>query len=139
MTNKFWIGLVIAFIISLSGVAYQKFLKSPRCDYDGSPIPPIYEVNLILKDDSTKRFCSIYCAKQWFEKNKQAVDHAVVTDEIRGNKIESYMAYFVESELITNETNDNRIHVFQQRQDAITHAEKFNGIIIDDPFYVEED
>ncbi|MBE7444254.1 MAG: hypothetical protein HS132_03030 [Planctomycetia bacterium] len=55
------------------------------------------------------------------------MDHVIVTDEMRGNKIDSYMAYFVESELVTNKTNDNRIHVFQQRQDAITHAESFTA------------
>lgn len=48
------------------------------------------------------------------------------------------MAYFVESELITHETNDNRIHVFQQRQDALTHAQKFHGRMVDDPFTIEE-
>ncbi len=138
MAKNFWIGLVIIFCISLTGVFYQKFLKNPRCAYDGSAVAPIYEVNVITKDGSHKKFCSIYCATQWFKKNIQQVDHVIVTDEIRGNKIDSYMAYFVESELITNETNDNRIHVFQQRQDAITHAEKFHGTMVDDPFTVDE-
>ena len=138
MTKKFWIGLIIIFIIALIGVSYQKFLKSPHCAYDGSSVTPIYEVDIVLKDKSTKKFCSIYCATQWFKNNVTLIDHVVVTDEIRGNKIDSYMAYFVESELITNETNDNRIHVFQQRQDAITHAEKFHGTMTDDPFSLDE-
>ncbi|MDN3511838.1 MAG: hypothetical protein QY310_12695 [Candidatus Jettenia sp. CY-1] len=138
MTKKFWIGIVIVLTIALIGVSYQKFLRNPRCAYDGSPIAPIYEVDIVLKDASIHRFCSIYCATQWFRKNTQPVDHILVTDEIRGNKIDSYMAYFVESELITNETNDNRIHVFQQRQDALTHAEKFHGKMTDDPFTIDE-
>ncbi|MCF6154841.1 MAG: hypothetical protein E3K36_06215 [Candidatus Brocadia sp.] len=138
MTKKFWIGLIIILIVALAGVSYQKFLKSPRCVYDGSAIPLIYEVDIVLKDHSVKKFCSIYCAVQWFQNNAQWVDHVIVTDEIRGNKIDSYMAYFVESELITNETNDNRIHVFQQRQDALTHAEKFHGTMTDDPFGMDE-
>lgn len=138
MTKKFWIGLIIILIVALAGVFYQKFLKNPRCAYDGSAIPRIYEVDIVLKDHSTRKFCSIYCAAQWFKSNAQWVDHVIVTDEIRGNKIDSYMAYFVESELITNETNDNRIHVFQQRQDALTHAEKFHGTMIDDPFTLDE-
>ncbi|HHT9138396.1 MAG TPA: hypothetical protein ACFYEK_14280 [Candidatus Wunengus sp. YC60] len=138
MTKKFWIGLIIIFVISLIGVSYQKFLKNPRCAYEGSAIPQIYEVDIVLKDKSTRKFCSIYCAAQWFKNNAKLVDHAIVTDEIRGNKIDSYMAYFVESELVTNETNDNRIHVFQQRQDALTHAEKFHGTMTDDPFAIDE-
>ncbi|MBE7548244.1 MAG: hypothetical protein HS127_14300 [Planctomycetia bacterium] len=48
------------------------------------------------------------------------------------------MAHFVESELITNETNDNRIHVFQQREYAQIHMDKFNGRIVDDPFEPDE-
>jgi len=138
MTKKFWIGLAIIFGIALGGVLYQKFIKSPRCAYDGSAVTPIYEVDIVLKDRSTRKFCSIYCAAQWFKNNAQLIDHVIVTDEIRGNKIDSYMAYFVESELVTNETNDNRIHVFQQRQDALTHAEKFHGTMTDDPFTTEE-
>lgn len=138
MTKKFWIGIIIIFIITLIGVSYQKFLKNPHCAYDGSPVTPIYEIDIVLKDKSTKKFCSIYCAAQWFKNNVTLIDHVIVTDEIRGNKIDSYMAYFVESELITNETNDNRIHVFQQRQDAFTHAEKFHGTMADDPFSLDE-
>jgi hypothetical protein len=137
MTKKFWIGLIIVLIISLLGVYYQKYLKMPLCSFDGSRIAKIYEVDIALKDKTTRRFCSIYCASQWLKENTGLIDHVIVTDEIRGNKIELYMAYFVESELITNETNDNRIHVFQQRQDALKHAEKFHGEMVDDPFTVE--
>ncbi len=138
MTKKFWVGLAIVLAIALIGVSYQKFLKNPRCAYDGSAIPQIYEVDIVLKDATTKKFCSIYCAAQWYKNNVTLIDHVVVTDEIRGNKIDSYMAYFVESELITNETNDSRIHVFQQRQDALTHAEKFHGAMTDDPFTIDD-
>lgn len=136
--KKFCIGILVVVVIAFAGVSYQKFLKSPRCAYDGSPVPPIYEVDVVLKGNSSHKFCSIFCATQWVRKNPQVVDHVIVTDEIRGNKIDSYMAYFVESELVTNETNDNRIHVFQQRQDALTHAEKFHGAMADDPFTLDE-
>ena len=125
-------------VIAMASVFFQKFIRSPRCAFDGSPVTPIYEVDIFLKDKSVKKFCSIYCATRWFKNSSKLVDHVIVTDEIRGNKIDSYMAYFVESELITNETNDNRIHVFQQRQDAITHAEKFHGTMADDPFMMDE-
>ena len=138
MTKKFWGGLAIVLAIALAGISYQKLLKSPRCVYEGSAIPRIYEVDIVLKDKSTRKFCSIYCAREWFKKNAGSVSHAIVTDEIRGNKIDSYMAYFVESELVSNKTNGDRIHVFQQRQDALTHAERFHGATIDDPFVVDE-
>ncbi len=138
MTKTFWIGIIIVLIVSVMGVCYQKYVSSHHCAYDGCAVTEIYEVDIVLKDSSVKIFCSIYCAAQWFEKNKQNVDHVIVTDEIRENKIDSYMAYFVESELITNKSNNNRIHAFQQRQHAQTHAKKFNGSTIDDPFEVDE-
>ncbi len=138
MTKTFWIGIIIIIIVSVMGVCYQKYLRNPHCAYDGSAVTTIYEVDIVLKDNSVKKFCSIYCAEQWFINNKQLIDHVIVTDEIRGNKIDSYMAYFVESDLITNKTNNNRIHAFQRRQDAHTHAKKFNGSTIDDPFAIEE-
>ena len=138
MTKTFWIGIIIVLIVSVMGVCYQKYLSSHHCAYDGCAVTEIYEVDIVLKDSSVKSFCSIYCAAQWFKNNKQAVDHVIVTDEIRGNKIDSYMAYFVESDLITNKTNNNRIHAFQQRQHAQTHAKKFNGSAIDDPFEIDE-
>lgn len=137
MKKIFWIGIGSALIISVTAVSYQKFLRNPFCAYDGSPVTTVYEVDIALKDGSTKKFCSIYCAAKWFKNNLQTIDHVIVTDEIRGNKIDSFMAYFVESELITNKTNDNRIHVFQQRQYALTHAEKFQGTMVDDPFTID--
>ncbi len=138
MAKTFWIGISSALIIALMAVSYQKFLRNPFCAYDGSAVTTMYEVEIVLKDESTKKFCSIYCATKWFENNQHAVEHAIVTDEIRGNKIDSFMAFFVESELITNKTNDNRIHAFQQRQYALTHAEKFQGRMVDDPFTMDE-
>jgi len=138
MTRKFWIGIAIVLAIALAGISYQKLLKSPRCVYEGSAIPRIYEVDIVLKDKSARKFCSIYCAKQWFKNNTSSVSNVIVTDEIRGNKIDSYMAYFVESELVSNKTNGDHTHVFQQRQDALAHAEKFHGATIDDPFAVDE-
>ncbi len=138
MSKTFWIGIVIVSIISLASVSYQKYLSNPLCAYDGSAVTAIYEVDVVMKDSSTKKFCSISCADQWYKSNHLLVDHVIVTDEIRGNKIDSFMAYFVESELITNKTNRNRIHVFQQRQYALIHAKKFRGEMADDPFYIDE-
>ncbi|MDR4508096.1 MAG: hypothetical protein MRJ65_07660 [Candidatus Brocadiaceae bacterium] len=138
MTKKFWIGLGIFFLIAMIGTSYQKYLKKTRCAYDGSLVTQIYEIEMVLKDHSVKKFCSFYCARRWFDDNVEAVDHVLVTDEIHGTKIDSSMACFVESELITNETNNNRIHVFQSRQDALTHAKKFHGTMVDDPFMIED-
>lgn len=138
MTMKFWVGIGILSLVALAGVFYPKYVRNPHCEYDGSSIAPIYEAEIILRDKSSKKFCSIYCAKKWFDHNTNVIDHVIVTDEIRGSKVESGMAYFVKSDLITNNANDNCIHAFQQRQAALVHAEKFNGSPADDPFELDK-
>ncbi len=134
--------LVIIFFITLIliaviGTTYQKYYLSSRCAYDGSIIQPIYEVKIYLKDGTEKKFCSIFCAANWFNPNAENVEKVIVTDEIRGAEISSEVAYFVESELVTNKANGNRIHVFQQRPDAIEHMKRFNGDYAENPFYKE--
>jgi hypothetical protein len=138
MTIKFWVGIGLCSLIALAGALHQRYGGNPRCEYDGSSIAPIYEVEIVLKDRSAKKFCSMYCAKQWFDHNAGTIDHVIVTDEIRGNKIESSIAYFVKSTLITNKANGNCIHAFQQRQAALTHAEKFGGFPAEDPFELDK-
>lgn len=134
MTKTFWIGILCAFSISLTAVVYQKYFSGPFCAYDGSAVNAVFEVDIDLRDGSKKIFCSIFCAQKWFNNNLKEIDHVIVTDEIRGSRIDSFVAYFVQSELITNRSNDNRIHVFKLRQDAKAHVKKFDGIMIDDPF-----
>ncbi len=132
-------------IIAIGGTTYQKYYLSSRCAYDGSIIQPIYEVKIYLKarpeqserDGTEKKFCSIFCAVNWFNPNVENVEKVIVKDEIRGTEISSEVAYFVESELVTNKANGNRIHVFQQRPDAIEHMKRFNGDYVENPFYKE--
>ncbi|HHT9126911.1 MAG TPA: hypothetical protein ACFYD6_14005 [Candidatus Brocadiia bacterium] len=130
----FFVALII---IAIGGTTYQKYYRTSRCAYDGSIVPPIYEVKIYLKDGTEKKFCSIYCAVSWFNPNIEKVEKVIVRDEIRGTEISSEVAYFVESELVTNEANDNRIHVFQQRPDAMEHMKRFNGDYVENPFYKE--
>lgn len=134
-TIIFFVTLVL---IAVGGTSYQKYYRSSRCAYDGSIIQPIYEVKIYLKNGAEeKKFCSIYCAANWFNPNIDKVERVIVKDEIRGTEISSEMAYFVESELVTNESNGNRIHVFQRRTDAIEHMKRFNGDYAENLFYKE--
>lgn len=124
-------------LIAVGGTTYQKYYRLSRCGYDGALIQPIYEVKIYLKDGVEKKFCSIYCATNWFNPNAEKVEKVIVKDEIRGTEISSEIAYLVESDLVTNKSNNNRIHVFQRRTDAIEHMKRFNGDYADDPFYKE--
>ncbi|MCJ7685795.1 MAG: hypothetical protein MUO68_16055, partial [Desulfobacteraceae bacterium] len=72
-----------------------------RCANDGTKINPLYEVDAYLADKTTMRFCSIYCATRWYENNRDRVIYLTVSDEATGNKFDSTLGHFVESDLVT--------------------------------------
>jgi NitT/TauT family transport system substrate-binding protein len=57
-----------------------------------------------------------------------------VTDEITGQKFDSTLGFFVESEVVTVPEVKNRIHIFATKEDAMAHARQFNGRVIKNPF-----
>lgn len=105
-----------------------------RCSYDGTKIKPLYQVDVFLNDNTGLSFCSIYCASRWFESNKDKVKYFMLTDEVTGQKFESTLGYFVESDLVTIPEVRNRIHAFATKEDALKHAKQFDGKLIENPF-----
>ncbi|MGD8984490.1 MAG: hypothetical protein PVH99_08890 [Desulfobacteraceae bacterium] len=105
-----------------------------RCSYDGTKLRPIYQVDALLDDGSTASFCSIYCATRWFKENEDKVIYFTVVDEITGQKFDSTLGYFVESDVVTIPEVKNRMHAFASKEDALTHARQFNGKLIENPF-----
>jgi ABC-type nitrate/sulfonate/bicarbonate transport system substrate-binding protein len=104
-----------------------------RCAYDGTKINPVYQVDAYLSDGTAVSFCSIYCATQWFEINKDNVVYFTVIDEMTGQKFDSSLAHFVESDLVTVPEVKNRVHAFYVKEDALKHAQQFNGKTIENP------
>ena len=105
-----------------------------RCAYDGTKINPLYEVEAYLSDSTVVSFCSIYCATRWLQGNKDRVIYFTVIDEVTGQKFDSSLAHFVESDVVTVREVKNRIHAFYVKEDALKHAEQFNGKAIENPF-----
>jgi NitT/TauT family transport system substrate-binding protein len=134
--------LVVAAIALLGGVLGKKRPKvltgkeetAVRCAWDGTRLKPIYQVDAFLDQGSTATFCSIYCATRWFEKNKDKVIYLTVVDEVTGQKFDSTLGYYVESDVITVPEVKNRVHAFASKEDALKHARQFNGKIIGNPF-----
>jgi NitT/TauT family transport system substrate-binding protein len=133
--------LVVAVIALLGGVLGTKKSRvgtgegiALRCAWDGIRIKPIYQVDTFLNDGSTRVFCSIYCATRWFEENRGKVIYFTVVDEVTGQKFDSTLGYFVESDVITVPEVKNRVHAFASKEDALKHAGQFNGKIIENPF-----
>jgi ABC-type nitrate/sulfonate/bicarbonate transport system substrate-binding protein len=71
---------------------------------------------------------------QWLTQNKDRVAYVVVTDETTGQKFDTSLGWFVESEIVTVPQVKNRIHAFARKDDAIVHAKQFNGALIENPF-----
>ena len=135
--------LVVAAIALLGGVLGKKKAKvltgkqeemAVRCAWDGTKLKPIYQVDAFLHDGSTATFCSIYCATRWFEKNKDKVIYFTVVDELTGQKFDSTLGHYVESDVITVPEVKNRVHAFANKEDALMHARQFNGKLIENPF-----
>ena len=105
-----------------------------RCAWDGIRIKPIYQVDTFLEDGSNEVFCSIYCATRWLKENKGKSIYFTVVDEITGQRFDSTLGHYVESDVITVPEVKNRVHAFANREDALKHARQFNGKIIENPF-----
>ena len=128
------IFLVLMVAIALGSSIYKKTHKIEKCDFDGVHIKPVYQVDIILKDNAVKKFDSIYCAYMWLSQNKDAVSYIRVTDEVTSEKIDSSIAYYVDSEIITNNVNNNKVHAFLKLEDAEKHAKSYKGRIVKNPF-----
>jgi ABC-type nitrate/sulfonate/bicarbonate transport system substrate-binding protein len=119
-----------------SGQVQQKEVQETglRCAHDGTRIKPLYQVDAYLDDGTMKSFCSVYCAGQWFQNNKDNTLYFTVMDEMTGERFDSTLGFFVESDVVTVPEVKNRIHVFAVKQDALTHAQQYNGKLIENPF-----
>ena len=70
----------------------------------------------------------------WLSENKEPISHIMVRDEVTGEKIDASIAYYVDSEIITNNVNNNRVHAFLKLEDAERHAKSYKGRIVKNPF-----
>jgi NitT/TauT family transport system substrate-binding protein len=137
-------GLVIVGALALLGGNLGKRTGSVQqedaretglwCANDGTRIKPLYQVDAYLDDGTAKSFCSTYCAKQWFQNHKDKTLYFAVVDEITGERFDSSLGFFVESDVVTVPEVKNRVHIFAVKQDALTHAGQYNGRLIENPF-----
>jgi len=133
---KWPIGYALLMVLIAAGATLWES-RSPvgTCEMDGQPIDPHYEVDLKLADGSWHSFCSILCARRWLDKKKiDYPEEARVRDALTGVPLDAYVAFFVESPIVTNPANGNNIHAFRYRTDAADHIRRFGGHMIDSPF-----
>ncbi|MBI4848571.1 MAG: hypothetical protein HY808_08380 [Nitrospirae bacterium] len=128
-------AIIIAFsvAISLITISLQR-QNAPVCHYDGENIMPVYEVDIEQKDRGVLKFCSVYCALEWFKRNNTKSAFVTVTDELTGEKLDASLAFFVESDVISVAATRNRMHVFKDKHHAQAHGKQYNGKSVLNPF-----
>jgi hypothetical protein len=129
----FIIGLIIASGLSALVAFFQERQGEFRCSLDGSLIQPIYGVEIIQANESSKRFCCVLNAQIWLARNRNQISSVWVTDEITGEKVRAEEAFYVSSRVITTPHTRNRIHVFAKKEAAGIHARQFDGKLVANP------
>ena len=126
--------LFFAIVIFILTFGCEKRTSPDRCDYDGFHIQSNYAVYFSLQDGSEMKFCSLVCASISFQQFKAKGVKVMVTDEVSGAQIHASQAFFVESEVVSVPHVRNRMHVFEKRQDAERHLNRFKGRWVENPF-----
>lgn len=134
--KKWPIIVVLIFLLLALATSFMKRSGGDMCALDATKIEPIYQVDITPAEEKTLKFCCIECAKKWQAANKGKAGSVTVTDEVTGKRIDASIAWFVESNIVTNQSTGNRIHAFAEKADAEKHSKDFRGTIIRNPFSV---
>jgi hypothetical protein len=136
------LGLNLVFATTIPIVASGLRDRSvPRCHLDGQPITPIFRVRLLGDAGQSWSFCCVRCAQFWLHGRLDETRGILVTDEVSGREVDTALAFFVRSNVVTTPSTGNRVHAFSRRVDAENHAARFNGTLLDDrdrPFWRSE-
>jgi hypothetical protein len=126
--------LLLTAIVALGTSVWSRHGATGLCEQDGQELSPALRVDLEMADGTRHQFCSVECARRWLARQSGAVlKAAVVRDALTGEPLDSYVAFFVRSEIVTNRSNGNNVHAFRFRTDAMDHIRRFGGELIADP------
>ena len=95
--------LTVMAMIALAASLGSRYLVGERCEMDGQALPATLRVDVKLANGTTHSFCSIECARRWLSAQKSSVKEAVVRDALTGEPLDAYVAFFVESPIVTNQ------------------------------------
>lgn len=125
-------------LIALLASLWGGYETQETCEMDGQELSSNLRVDLTMSDGGSHAFCSIECARRWLARQPEpSAKEAVVRDALTGEPLDAYVAFFVQSPVVTNRANGNNIHAFRYRIDAAEHIRRFHGEEIADPFGVQ--
>lgn len=131
-------ALFIVVCISSGSAAFRHNNHPDRCSLDGSRIDSLYEVLITSQNKQLQRFSCILSACIWLRENREPISSILVTDEATGEKIRAEDAFYVVSEVVTTPHAGNKIHVFAEKAKALSHASRFMGELVKNPFLTEK-
>ncbi len=127
--------LTLMGLVALGASLWGSYGPGEICEMDGQALSPALRVDLRTADGAAHEFCTIECARRWLAENSSAaLKEATVRDALSGEPLDAYVAFFVESPIVTNPANGNNIHAFRFRTEAMEHIRRFGGQLIEDPF-----
>jgi len=133
-----WIYLLAVAAIAGTADYWGSRAAVKTCEQDGQAIVPELAADIQTATKVWHPFCSILCARQWLGQHPKAnPEQMIVRDALTGRPLENSVAFFVESDVVTNPSNGNRVHAFQYRTDAAEHIRRFHGREVDDPLLID--
>jgi hypothetical protein len=108
------------------------------CALNGLPLNSASRVEVIDDTGCVHTFCCPQCAQIWLIRQPGGRCTVRVTDEPSGDVIDSSLAWYVRSSVLTSPTTRNRIHVFSAWRDAERHARTYGGTVLarsEQPFH----
>jgi hypothetical protein len=93
-------------------------------------IQPVFRVRVLNREGTAEPFCCVRCAELWLERQKTPPTAVYVTDEVTGRELDSSLASFVSSSVVTMPHTSCRIHAFENKSDAEKHAGTFRGRLL---------
>ena len=123
------VGLVAAAALPVAG-HWIRGQSKDRCGFDGMTIQLAFRVRVFSQRGEAEQFCCVRCAELWLERRKTEPAAVNVTDEVTAREIDSSLAYFVRSSVVTTPHTGNRIHVFRSRSDSEKHASVAKGTVL---------
>ena len=126
-------GIIVFATLAALGIVFQQRYEPWRCSLDGSLIHPIYEVEILEADGTSRKFSCLRNAQIWLQRNARSARLIQVTDEITRKKIKAEEAFYVLSAVTTTAHTGNKVHVFASLEAAQSHAHEFEGVMVDNP------
>jgi hypothetical protein len=122
--------VVIAFLPILADATRQQVT---RCAQDGQAVEPAFAVTVEFEHGPELPFCGVACAERWLTNSGRVAQRVIVTDCVRGDRLDARRAFYVRTYVGQGERVPDEIRVFASRKEAGAHIQAYGGEFVDQP------